>query len=64
MTEEEAVARARQLNDELGQVGDLRRFYVAREVRPGEWDVIEHRKRSWRVLLEQFLSLFPGSPNF
>lgn len=64
MTEDEAAAHSRQLNEELGKVGDLRRFYVATEVCWGEWDVIEHRKRSWRVLLEQFLSLFPGSPNF
>jgi hypothetical protein len=63
MSEEEANQRAKALNVELGSAGEARRFYVAEEVRPGQWDAVEHRSRLKSGWWQRILQNLPGNIN-
>lgn len=64
MDEQAADARARELNLEAGDAGRADVFYVAEEIDPGVWDVVEHHSRGgWFQRLIRYLeATFPSLP--
>jgi hypothetical protein len=62
MTEEEADARASELNRELGRGKPTSRFYVPVEVAPGQWTVemrTEQKRPWWKRVGEALLENLP-----
>lgn len=61
MTRDEADAKARELNEELGARWDDLSFYIAIEAAPGEWQVQKRtEKKSWPKRILDALLDAPG----